>query len=227
MKIYAMSDIHGHIDELNMALSLINMDQEDAILVLLGDYIHGHDSYAVLDRVMTLEKHYGSDRVIALMGNHEEAVDEGRSRIDEGDDVIRDVDPVPYLKWIHSLRKYYKTGRQIFVHAGIEEEAGDLWEHGTPFYEFFEKYPPQTGHFYMDIIAGHTGTSTISGDPEFHDIYFDGKSHYYIDGSVWKSGRIPVLIVDTDNDEYFEISPGEKKRIEPYGKWRKEGDDRS
>lgn len=220
MKIYAISDIHGYIDELNMALSLINMDQEDTLLVLLGDYIHGHDSYAVLDRIMSLEKQYGSDRVVILMGNHEAAVDEGRSRIDEGDDVIRDVDPAPYLKWIRSLRKYYKTGRQIFVHAGIEEEAEDLWEHGTPYYEFFEKYPPQIGHFYMDIIAGHTGTATISGDPDFHDIYFDGESHYYIDGSVWKSGRIPVLMVDTDTDEYYQIEKGKKIPIKKYKKYR-------
>ena len=45
----------------------------------------------------------------------------------------------------------------------------------------------------MKIVAGHTGTAEISGDPGFHDIYFDGESHYYIDGTVLESGIIPVI----------------------------------
>ena len=55
MRIYAISDIHGYIDELNTALSHIDLDDENTILVLLGDYIHGHDSYAVLDRVISMD----------------------------------------------------------------------------------------------------------------------------------------------------------------------------
>ena len=83
MKIYAISDIHGYIDELNVALTHIDLDERESIIVFLGDYIHGHDSYAVLDRVMCLQNEYGTDRIITLMGNHEEAVDEGRSMISE------------------------------------------------------------------------------------------------------------------------------------------------
>ena len=45
----------------------------------------------------------------------------------------------------------------------------------------------------MNIIAGHIGTSTISGDPNFHDVYHDGHNHYYIDGSTIVSGIIPIL----------------------------------
>ena len=134
-------------------------------------------------------------------------MDEARSTISEGDDVIREgAEDLPYRKWIHSLRKYYKTEKQIFVHAGIYEEAGDLWEIGTPSFTFFEKYPPETGHFYMDIIAGHTGTATISGDSSFHGIFYDGESHYYIDGSVWKSVAIPVLMYDSETSRYYEIN---------------------
>ncbi len=219
MKIYAISDIHGYIDELNAALTLVDLDESESILVFLGDYIHGHDSYAVLDRVMSLQEEYGTDRIITLMGNHEEAVDDGRSKISEGDDVERVVsDDLPYLKWIHKLKAYYKTDKQIFVHAGIDEEAEDWWESGTPDYKFYEKYPPETGKFYMDIIAGHTGTSTISGDPDFHGIYYDGESHYYIDGSVWKSREIPVLMYDSDTGKYYEICSGRKEQIKPYKK---------
>ena len=217
MKIYALSDIHGYIDELNVALSFIDLDDENTILVFLGDYIHGYDSCAVLDRVIELQRRYGSERVITLMGNHEEAVDEARSTITEGDVVTREhIEKKHYREWIHTLKRYYKTEKQIFVHAGIDEKADELWEVGTSFFTFFEKYPPETGHFYMDIIAGHTGTAVISGKSDFHGIFYDGESHYYIDGSVWKSGVIPILMYDTDTDNYYEISQRGKKLVRSY-----------
>ena len=125
MKIYAISDIHGHIEEFNKALSYIDLDDKK------------------------------------------------------------------YIRWMRSLRRFYNTGKQIYVHAGIDEEAEDLWECGTPDETFCEKGEATTGEFYMDIIAGHIGTSAISGKPDFHDVFYDGKSHYYIDGSVNISGCLP------------------------------------
>lgn len=95
-------------------------------------------------------------------------------------------DDAGYLIWMRNLPRYYSEGNTIFVHAGIDGEAEDLWEWGTDDYTFTEKYPAQIGRFYNDmkIIAGHIGTAEISGDPRFHDIYFDGESRYYIDGTV-------------------------------------------
>lgn len=110
------------------------------------------------------------------------------------------------LNWMKCLPYYYKTEHQIFVHAGIDEEAEDWWEVGTPDYYFVGKYPPATGRFYMDIIAGHTSTSSISGDINYNDVYYDGKSHYYIDGSVTCSKFIPVLVYDEVNNKYYRLS---------------------
>ena len=83
--IYAMSDIHGCIAEFDEALSLIDLSGNN-MLILCGDYIHGYDSYSVLDRIIALQRRYGEDKVIALMGNHEEMVADGRWRIAEFDD---------------------------------------------------------------------------------------------------------------------------------------------
>ena len=69
----------------------------------------------------------------------------------------------------------------------------------------------------MDIIAGHIGTASIAGDPSFHDIYYDGQSHYYIDGSVLDSGVIPVLMVDTRSNRYYRVTETENWPIFPYG----------
>ena len=87
MKIYAMSDIHGSPIEFEAALELVDLSGDNK-LILCGDYVHGYDSYSVLDRIIELQEKYGSDKVIALMGNHEEMVMDGRWPITMQDDII-------------------------------------------------------------------------------------------------------------------------------------------
>ncbi len=109
------------------------------------------------------------------------------------------------LAWMRRLPYYYTTDTQIFVHAGIDEEAGDWWNVGTPDYYFVSKYPPTIGAFYRDIIAGHTATSSIVNEREFHDVWHDSWSHYYIDGGVERSGIIPVLVYDEKEEKYYSL----------------------
>lgn len=105
--------------------------------------------------------------------------------------------------WLKKLPLYHEGEKQIFVHAGIDEEAGDWWKHGTSEEVFVSKYPAIFGKFYKDIIAGHIGTYSLKNDKNFHDICWDGESHYYIDGSVEISGKIPLLIYDIEKEEYI------------------------
>lgn len=226
MKIYCMSDIHGCLAEFEEALELVigHLEEADTMLCLLGDYIHGGiDDYGVLDRIMKLQYQYGTDRVKALMGNHEELVLLGVSKIKQSfveapdDD---DKNDAKYLRWIKSLPRYYSEGNTIFVHAGIDEEAGDLWKWGTSDEIYVGKYPAETGKIEgldMKVVAGHVGTAEISGNPLYHDIFFDGASHYYIDGTVLDSGMIPVLLVDTDKDAYYRVTETGNHLILPYG----------
>ena len=111
------------------------------------------------------------------------------------------------LDWLQSLPFYYQTEKQIFVHAGIDEKAGEWWEWGTSESTFIGKFPPTTGKFYKDIIAGHVGTARLRNDPDFHDILWDGASHYFTDGSVIESGQIPILVYDCDTDKYYSLGP--------------------
>lgn len=213
MNIYAMSDIHGCLMQFEETLSWIDLSG-DNILVLLGDYIHGGpESYGVLDKIIELEKKYGRDKVVVLAGNHEDMAINGMWPIGG---TAESCDDDQYLLWMQNLRRYYATEHQIFCHAGIDEEAEDLWKWGTEDYTFTEKYPAQTGYFYMDIIAGHIGTSVISGDPSFHDIFYDGESHYYIDGTVLDSGIIPIIKVDTERKKYYRVTETGDWLILPY-----------
>ena len=223
-----MSDIHGFLAEFEEALSLVieHLEEPDTKLCLMGDYIHGGaDNYGVLDKIISLQNRYGEDKIIVLLGNHEEFVLTGYSSInsmsmiedneyDDGDD-----QDDKYICWLENLPRYYTEGNTIFVHAGIDEDAGDMWEWGTSDEIFVSKYPAETGKIEgleMKVVAGHVGTAEISGDPRFHDIYYDGDSHYYIDGTVMDSGIIPVLLVDTDENKYYQVTEGGNYLVFPY-----------
>ena len=126
------------------------------------------------------------------------------------------------IRWMKSLPLYYETDSQIFVHAGIDEEAEDLWAVGTSDDIFISKYPATKGSFYKDIVAGHVSVSSLKKDLDFHDIYWDGKSHYYIDGidsykrTVRDDDRvIPVLVYKNspEGSGYFSLSEDNSLRI--------------
>lgn len=223
-----MSDIHGCLAEFEEALSLVveHLEESETMLILMGDYIHGGaDSRGVLDRIMKLQKQYGLEKVLALMGNHEEFVLWGDSTINhmiktfDEEHYTEESDEDIYIQWIENLPRYYSEGKTIFVHAGIDEGAGDLWEWGTGDEIFVGKYPAETGKIEdldMKVVAGHVGTAEIAGNPYFHDIYYDGESHYYIDGTVLDSGVIPVLMVDTNEDKYYRVTQSGNWLILPY-----------
>ena len=221
MKYYCMSDIHGCLSAFEEALELVlpHLDEPDTVLMLMGDYIHGgEDSYGVLDRIIALQREYGRERVIALMGNHEEMAINGFTAIDDYSDEESARNDDMYISWMSALPLYHEDGKTIFVHAGVDEEAGDEWEYGTSDYFFTEKYPADTGHFFEDIkiVAGHIHTSEISCDPRFNGIFFDGHSHYYIDADTLSSGFINILKVDTEKQEYLEVIEHGEYPVLPY-----------
>lgn len=109
------------------------------------------------------------------------------------------------IHWVKSLPLYYETANQIFVHAGVDEEAEEYWMHGTPDEYFISKYPASFGYFYKDIIAGHISTSSLANDKDYHDFFWDGKSHYYIDGETKVSGIVPLLQYDTETKKYSSL----------------------
>lgn len=221
MKVYCMSDIHGCLWEFEEAFLMIeeHLYEDDTILCLLGDYIHGGpDNYEVLDRIMNLQKQFGKDKIIALMGNHEDMFLNGYSSINDYDSDYLEGDD-KYHKWMWNLPTYHVEENTIFVHAGIDETAGEDWEWGTSDDIFTGKYPADLGKIEgvdKKVVAGHIGTSEISGNSNFHDIYYDGQSHYYIDGTVLVSGKIPVLLVDTDEDKYYAVNEYGIEEVLPY-----------
>ena len=209
MKIFAMSDIHGCLDAFLNALSLVDLEDKNNKLVLCGDYIHGgSDSYGVVEKIMELKKKYKS-RVVVLMGNHEEsAIDSGAIvddySVNEEYDEKRDK---KCLDFISHLDLYYNYKDEVvFCHAGVDEEAGEYWEVGTPDYFYTGKFPAATGPFCINIVAGHIAASTVAGKPKYKGIYYDGESHYFIDGNTEKTGRVLVIMYDTKKKKFYEMT---------------------
>lgn len=109
------------------------------------------------------------------------------------------------IAWVRRLPLHYETDEQIFVHAGVDEEFGDSWLLETPDLSFTHKFPASMGPFYKTIVAGHVGTWGMHADGS-HGIFFDGESHYYLDGSVGKTGALNVLKYRTDTERYEYLS---------------------
>ncbi len=52
-KIYAISDIHGYLDEFIDALNKVNLNDKDNRLFLLGDYLdNGLQSFRVISKII-------------------------------------------------------------------------------------------------------------------------------------------------------------------------------
>ena len=266
--IYAMSDIHGCLEQLKEKMNLVDLDGNNKLL-FLGDYIdYGSESGPVLRFVYDLQKQYGKDKVIVLKGNHEAMLLEW---IDEyNKPVTKDMEELSYdswletdekhhfntfrtlvteaqflefsdfsktasyakknaeavriiletsgelIKWMRSMELFYQTEKQIFVHAGVDEEAEEYWEWGSGEEIFLWKFPASKGRFVKTVIAGHVGTDSLARDKMFHSIFYDGKSHYYIDGSVYNRGRLLLLGYDENNQKYYQIEKRGKFEIEKY-----------
>mgnify|MGYP002861976990 FL=1 len=177
--LYAMSDIHGCLEEFDKNLEYIDFDSGDR-LILLGDYIdYGSKSGQVLYRISELLETYGNERIILLKGNHEQMLldwikeymkpireemeilyfdswlkndastgyntfktlvsEEHFKKIKEAEKsasfVSLNVKAVKFvmsdskdlIRMISGMKLFYETDNQIFVHAGVNEDAGS-WQ---------------------------------------------------------------------------------------------------
>lgn len=233
-KLFAISDIHGHLDEFLSALSKVDLSDKNNRLILIGDYIdNGHQSFQVISKIIELEELH-PNQIITLLGNHEEwfydwlilenptsssfsetiksffspeeltyILKSNVNNFEAGvrNEIKNNIKFNPFINWFKKRyrdKRYYETDTQIFVHAGIDEEAGKLWKDLTSSEMFTNKFPITTGGFFKDIASWEVAKDkTYQGK-----IYFDGKNHYFIDGDVYHSKTIPVICYDTVTKSY-------------------------
>jgi serine/threonine protein phosphatase 1 len=184
---YAVGDIHGRLDLLELALDEIERHTRglNGRVVFLGDYIdRGPDSRQVLERLMSLQR---DGDAICLKGNHEDlmvraltdfgAGDFARWRrcggsatlssycIGEDDDPMAAV-PRNHIRWLAGLPLTTADENRIYVHAGLmpripfrdQSEAALLWIRG----EFLRAQPTD---FESHVVHGHTPLWKGKPDP--------------------------------------------------------------
>ena len=124
--LYAVSDVHGHREDLARALDRVGFGGDDELWVL-GDLMdRGPDGFGVLEMVMRLQRE-SPDRVHVLMGNHEIlAVGRWRFpdsrfqetwRINGGHQADHDGLTEAHVAWMAGLPVLGRTGGFLMMHS--------------------------------------------------------------------------------------------------------------
>ncbi len=140
MSLYAIGDLHGCPDELDVLLAYIGATADDT-LVFLGDYVdRGPAARQLVDRVLRVRDEGPS--TVFLRGNHEDMLlsylqlgghygevfianggDATLASYDIGAGVVGQEAaarfPPEHLRFFRDLRLSHVVGRWLFVHAGV------------------------------------------------------------------------------------------------------------
>jgi len=200
MATFAISDIHGRLQELELLLGYIECSSTDTV-IFLGDYIdRGPDSNKVIERLIEIES--AMPNTSFLKGNHEEMAISSKTDSDVrklwmkygGDKTLESYpDGIPREHWsfMYRLEKFVETDDSIFVHAGLDEnlamEEQDnevlIWKRlNSPLHHYSNK----------KIYCGHS--KQRSGLPALFG------SARCIDCSGW------LTAIDVDTDRVYQIN---------------------
>lgn len=176
MKIFAIGDIHGCLDQLQRLRRKIPADPARDTLVLIGDYIdRGSQSRGVVDYVLGLRGAYA--KLVCLCGNHEsmllnylEGEEEELYLQNGGGATLRDYGiflsdsprvrkekiPAEHLRFFESLPPYYETDQYLFVHAGLRPGVPVACQSAWDLQWIRREFIDSKGDFGKRVVFGHT-----------------------------------------------------------------------
>lgn len=214
-KTYAIADLHGRFDLLQMAYDAISQHAKGVpgTIVHLGDYVdRGPQSREIVEWLMDDPALPPGWRRICLRGNHEDImvtccdavgligswwIPNGGARTlmsygaVMGDDVIESANLVPrnHLEWMKALPRMHIDEHRVFVHAGVDPfkplDQQDDQELGWKLYADDD----ERGHVRRHVVHGH---HQFEGGP----ILLKGRTD--LDTFAWFTGRLVVGVFDDD-----------------------------
>lgn len=197
---------------LKMAKELQDRYGKDSVVVLKGNHEVWFLNFMkdLGDEWLEADKNYRTSRTFLSEEEYKRllAISSRENRLEYLKSTIRQTH-AELIQWMEELPLFYETFSQIFVHAGVDEdiphEAIDYCTCITDECILTGKFPPTTGEFPKDIIAGHVSAALVAGDRSYIGIYFDGYSHFYVDGTVNKTKVLLCLAYDEKEQKYYEL----------------------
>lgn len=189
-KYFVISDIHGHYNEMIVALSKAQYDSNNSLhhLIVIGDmFDRGTQSKEVLEYLYSLSM---DDKVTVILGNHDNFLIElldgkyqkalfniryNGTRMTlislleknlEPETELADVkseivEKYPYLnEWLKSFPLYLELGDYIFVHGGINGRNKN-WRNGTNHDFIWSRQINLEPVENKTMVVGHHRTATI------------------------------------------------------------------
>lgn len=225
MNIYAIGDIHGCFEELDILWSHLlneeNFDVENDKIVFIGDYIdRGTNSVRVIEKCIEIQKK--CKHAVFLKGNHEDMFlsylglpgNYGDSFIQNGGlSTLRDygLDPTcsrydfpkSHIEFFKKLQRYHETEKYIFVHAGVKGSSSLENQRDDSLFwirdEFYIRIKRDHGKFNNKIfIHGHTRNG----------FYFDLPYRINIDSGCFDDGALTCIKlndVDVLNSKVMQV----------------------
>jgi len=230
-RIYAIGDVHGRLDLLQKMLDRIGAHSDERPapralhLVFLGDLVdRGPDSAGVLALVHDLQRRNG--QVLALMGNHEEAMVQA---LDGDEDMLRtwlavggmetlasfDVAPpqpgepsraflrrarraipAPWLSWLAGLPLSAESGDYFFAHAGVRPGIPLHRQARRDLLWIREDFLEDPRDHGAVVVHGHSVTRTA-----------DRRANRIgIDTGAYRSGTLTAIYLEDDRQEILSVS---------------------
>ena len=124
-----------------------------------------------------------------------------------GDYIHGGSDSYAVVEKIIELKKKYKS--KVVVLMGNHEHW--VIEQGMPIVDEYRdegEYDEKRENKCIDFISQM-------------ELYYDGCSHYYIDGDALKNGVVLVLMYDTDAKKFYEVTELENKELKHTNKNKK------
>jgi serine/threonine protein phosphatase 1 len=212
---YAVGDIHGRFDLLELALREIarHANGEPHRVVFLGDYIdRGPDSRKVVERLMEMQR---AGAAVCLKGNHEDLMvraltEPGRAAFwrwcDNGglqtlrsygapEDIdARDVVPREHVRWMAGLPLTTSDGQRVYVHAGLAPKTAFHRQSETTCLWIRERFlRARAKDFDMHVVHGHTPLWEGKPDPSRPELL---PHRTNLDTGAFASGVLSIGVFD-------------------------------
>lgn len=233
MRYYAIADLHGRYDLLLEAINLIYDDagSDDYKIITLGDYIdRGPQSKEVIEHLMGR-----TGDTVSLQGNHEammvevcrtpspslKAWWEGNG----GDTTWKSFGgfngiTIEHYNWVNKLPLYFKTEKQLFVHAGVPQDNMNLPVNSKQSHK--EKHLKEQMIWMLydrNTAGGWKGKHVVHG----HHQFADGPHTWTgpkggrtdLDTYAWRTGRLVIGVFDDTQGpaiKYIEVLADDYKR---------------